>query len=52
VRELLRLAFLAPDIQRAIVEGHQPNGLTLERLSQIGPPASWRLQRRVLGLAQ
>jgi DNA invertase Pin-like site-specific DNA recombinase len=50
VRELLRLAFLAPDIQRAIVEGRQPRGLNLERLIEIGPPAGWHEQRRVLGL--
>lgn len=51
VRELLRLAFLAPDIQRAIVEGRQPRGLNLERLIEVGPPASWHEQRRLLGLA-
>ena len=31
-RYMARLAFLAPDIQQAIVEGRQPAGLTLERL--------------------
>jgi site-specific DNA recombinase len=51
VRELLRLAFLAPDIQKAIVDGRQPKGLTLERLAKIGPPASWQEQRMRLGLA-
>jgi len=52
VRELLRLAFLAPDIQKAIVDGQQPKGLTLERLTEIGPPIPWQEQRRRLGLAQ
>jgi len=52
VRELLRLAFLAPDIQKAIVDGQQPKGLTLERLTEIGPPASWQEQRRRLGIAR
>lgn len=40
VRELLRLAFLAPDVQRAIVDGQQPGGLTIERLTEVGPPIS------------
>lgn len=52
VRELLRLAFLAPDIQQAIVEGRQPKGLSLERLTETGPPMSWLEQRRLVGLAQ
>jgi len=52
VRELLRLAFLAPDVQRAIVDGQQPRGLTLERLTEIGPPISWQEQRRRLGVAR
>jgi hypothetical protein len=50
VRETLRLSTLAPDIQRAILEGRHPASLTLERLIQIGPPLSWAEQRRVLGL--
>ena len=51
VRELLRLAFLAPDIQKAILEGRQPATLSLERLAQMGPPASWAAQRKILGLS-
>lgn len=50
VRELLRLAFLAPDIQKAILQGRQPANLSLEKLSLIGPPASWTEQRMILGL--
>ncbi len=50
VRELLRLAFLAPDIQVAILDGRQPAGLSLEKLSQLGPPAAWQAQRKALGL--
>jgi hypothetical protein len=50
VRETLRLSTLAPDIQRAIIEGRHPANLTLERLIQIGPPLSWAEQRRMLGL--
>jgi len=49
VRRLVRLAFLAPDIQQAIVEGHQPAGLTLERLVRSDLPLGWSQQRRLLG---
>lgn len=31
-RRLCTLAFLSPDIQSAIIEGHQPPGLNLQRL--------------------
>ena len=31
-RKLLRLAFLAPDLQRAILAGRQPPGLSLKQL--------------------
>jgi DNA invertase Pin-like site-specific DNA recombinase len=48
-RELLRLAFLAPDLQRDILAGHQPPTLTLEKLRQMDIPVCWRQQRRVLG---
>ena len=49
-RKLCRLAFLAPSIQRAILEGRQPTNLTLDRLLQPFPPC-WREQRRRLGFA-
>ncbi len=48
VSRLLRLAFLAPDIIEAILEGHQPVDLELERLLQ-GSPLCWAEQRRVFG---
>ena len=44
-----RLAFLAPDIQRAIVEGAQPPGLNLERLIKCQLPMSWQEQRELFG---
>ena len=50
VSRLLRLAFLAPDIQKAIVDGRQPAGFNLKRLSEIVPPVAWDQQRRQLGL--
>lgn len=46
-RRLLKLAFLAPDIQRAILDGRQLSGLTLERLIHGGVPACWAEQRRM-----
>lgn len=49
-RKLCRLAFLAPDVQRSILEGRQPVNLTLDRLLQPFP-ACWREQRRLLGFA-
>ncbi len=49
IRRLSRLAFLAPDIQQAIIDGRQPNGLTLERMMRIDLPIAWSEQRRVLG---
>lgn len=50
-RKLLRLAFLAPDIQRAILDGRQPRDLSLERLMQEIIPLAWSQQRQVLGLS-
>lgn len=50
VSRYLPLAFLAPDIKQAIVEGTQPHSLTLESLKKIRPlPACWKEQRQALG---
>jgi DNA invertase Pin-like site-specific DNA recombinase len=46
-RKLLRLAFLAPDLQRNIVAGRQPGQLNLQRLINMAIPASWAAQREV-----
>ena len=46
-RKLVRLAFLAPDIQRAILSGTQSPGLTLARLLHEPIPTDWADQRRV-----
>ncbi len=43
-RKLVRLAFLAPQLQAAILEGRQPPGLTLERLINKPPTLLWRDQ--------
>ena len=48
---ILPLAFLAPDIVQAIVDGSQPDTLTLQRLKQLGTlPHDWEAQRIALGL--
>jgi hypothetical protein len=48
-RVLAGLAFLAPDIQMAIVHGRELPGLTPESL-KIGFPLAWADQRRMLGI--
>jgi hypothetical protein len=49
LRRLIRLAMLAPDIQRALLEGWQPTALTLERLTRSRVPLLWVEQRRQFG---
>jgi hypothetical protein len=51
VSRIMRLAFLAPDIVEAILDGHQPADLELERLMK-GVPVSWNEQRRALGFSR
>jgi site-specific DNA recombinase len=47
---LVKLAFLAPDIQAAILDGHQPLQLNRQRLARItSMPMCWSAQRRLLG---
>ena len=46
-RRILRLAFLAPDLQRAILEGRQPRDLTLAHLIEGDIPLLWSEQRRL-----
>jgi hypothetical protein len=48
-RRLAPLAFLAPSIQRAILEGSQPVGLTLQQLLDTDIPLSWNEQIRGFG---
>jgi site-specific DNA recombinase len=50
--QLLRLAYLAPDITTAIIDGHQPTGLTATQLIERADlPMGWAEQRRILGFA-
>ena len=46
-RAMIRIAFLAPDIQVAILEGRQPVGLFRQRLITGEIPAAWADQRRL-----
>ena len=49
---LLNLAFLAPDIVEAILDGHQPPEVNVKLLTKdIAIPLSWERQRRVLGFS-
>ncbi len=53
VGKALKLAFLAPDIVQAILEGRQPVDLTAARLIRLSNlPASWEDQRRLLGFGR
>jgi hypothetical protein len=52
VTRMLRLAYLAPDIVAAIVDGGQPPGLTARKLmDDTRLPLEWTEQRRALGFA-
>ncbi len=52
VGRIVRLAYLAPDITTAILDGRQPANVTAARLSQTSElPLAWSEQRRVLGFA-
>jgi len=49
--QLSLVAFLAPDIQRAILEGRQPPGFNLERLVHQEIPLAWADQRTAFGFS-
>ena len=46
-RRLIRLAFLAPDLQQAILEGTQPADLNLDHLIAKPIPIDWNAQRQL-----
>lgn len=50
VRMIVSLAFLAPDIVKAAIEGTLPRGHGLSTLTDL--PMDWAEQRMVIGLAQ
>jgi hypothetical protein len=49
ISRVLPLAFLAPDIVEAILDGRQPVELTAARLKRIRLPHAWAEQRQILG---
>ncbi len=52
VSRVLPLAFLAPDIVEAILDGRQPLNLTARDLKRLKPlPTSWARQRQILGFS-
>ena len=49
---LLRIAYLAPDIVAAILDGRQPIALTRQRLARMTSlPTGWQDQREMLGFS-
>jgi len=48
VSGILSLAFLAPDLTKAILKGEQPPGLRLAHLLAADLPLSWAEQRALL----
>ena len=50
ISRTLPLAFLAPDIVTAIIDGRTEPGLTLSRIKRLKLPASWQDQRQLLGI--
>jgi hypothetical protein len=44
----ISLAFLAPDLVKAAIEGRLPNGMGVVRLYDL--PAEWSRQHQILGL--
>ena len=52
IERLARLAYLAPDITSAILDGTQPATLTSRSLLKLpGLPLAWPEQRKILGIA-
>jgi hypothetical protein len=50
--KLVAIDCLAPDIVTAIIEGKQPDQLTVARLLSQSLPLSWSNQRQELGLSR
>jgi site-specific DNA recombinase len=48
VNRTISLAFLAPDLVKAAIDGRLPHGMGVTRLADL--PAEWSRQRRILGL--
>lgn len=50
IRSRLKLAFLTPAIQRAILEGRQPIDVSVERIVRKPMLLEWDAQARMYGL--
>jgi len=50
VSQLIRLAFLAPEIVEQIVDGRQPPELTAQT-DRVALPLDWGSQKKALGIA-
>ena len=50
IRSMLSLAFLAPDIVQAAIDGRLPRGFGVSQLTDL--PLMWQSQRRQLGLVK
>ena len=49
VNMTISLAFLAPELVKAAIEGQLPHGLGIARLSDL--PIEWARQHQIIGLA-
>ncbi len=49
INKMISLAFLAPELVKAAIEGRLPHGMGVTRLFDL--PAEWSRQRQVLGLS-
>ena len=49
VNMMISLAFLAPDLVKAAIDGHLPHGSGVTRLCDL--PIEWARQHEILGLA-
>ena len=52
VRTRAQLAFLAPAIQKAILDGRQPPELTLEQIIRKPIPLDWNVQAQIYGFSR
>jgi len=52
IRTRAQLAILSPNIQRAILDGHQPPELSLEQIIRKPIPLDWDVQARIYGFGR
>lgn len=52
IRTRAQLAFLAPAIQKAILDGRHPPDLTLEKIIRKPIPLDWDMQTRIYGFSR